>query len=46
MDAINIFNRVRIGDPDTFVSDPSSFGQIFDKVGSPRMIQLGLRISF
>jgi hypothetical protein len=46
MDAINLFNRVRIGDPDTSVSDPSSFGRIFGKTGGPRMIQLGLRISF
>jgi len=43
---INVFNRVRIGDPDTNVSDTSSFGQIFGKTGGPRVIQLGLRISF
>jgi len=46
MDAINLFNRVRIGDPDTNVSDPSSFGRIFGKTAGPRVIQLGLRISF
>jgi hypothetical protein len=46
MDAINLFNRVRIADPGTGVSDPSSFGQIFGKTGDPRVIQLGLRISF
>ena len=46
MDMINLFNRVRIADPNTGVSDPSSFGQIFGKTGDPRIIQLGLRISF
>jgi hypothetical protein len=46
MDVINLFNRVRIGDPNTDASDPSSFGQIFGKTGAPRLIQLGLRISF
>ena len=46
MDVINLFNRVRIGDPNTDASDPSSFGQIFGKTGGPRVIQLGLRISF
>lgn len=46
MDVINLFNRVRIGDPNTDTSDTSSFGQIFGKSGNPRIIQLGLRISF
>jgi hypothetical protein len=46
MDVINLFNRVRLADPNTGVSDPSSFGQIFGKTGDPRIIQLGLRISF
>jgi hypothetical protein len=46
MDAINVFNRVRLNDPNLDVSDPSSFGQIFGKSGGPRTIQLGVRISF
>ncbi|NWG13502.1 MAG: hypothetical protein HXY20_08220 [Acidobacteria bacterium] len=46
MDAVNVFNRVRIADPDTDVSDPSSFGQVHAKSGAPRVIQLGLRLSF
>jgi len=46
MDAINVFNRVRIEDRNTDVSDPTSFGQIYGKTGTPRIIQLGLRISF
>jgi len=46
MDAINVFNRTRLADPQPWVSDSSSFGQIFGKTGGPRIIQLGLRISF
>jgi len=46
MDVINLFNRTRLTDPEPSVSDPSSFGQIFGKTGAPRIIQLGLRISF
>ncbi len=33
-------------DPEPSVSDMSSFGQIFGKAGGPRVIQLGLRLSF
>jgi len=46
MDVINLFNRTRLSDPQTWVNDPSSFGQIFGKTGGPRVIQLGLRLSF
>ena len=46
MDVINLFNRTRLADPDAPVGDSSSFGQIFGKTGDPRVIQLGLRISF
>ncbi|MBP1599111.1 MAG: hypothetical protein H6Q05_4488 [Acidobacteria bacterium] len=46
MDVINLFNRTRLKDPEPWVSDMSSFGQIFGKTGGPRIIQLGLRISF
>ncbi|MBP1599301.1 MAG: hypothetical protein H6Q05_4678 [Acidobacteria bacterium] len=40
------FNRTRIADPLTSVSDMSSFGRIFGKTGGPRAIQLGPRTSF
>jgi hypothetical protein len=46
LDAINIFNRIGISNPNTAVDDPESFGQIYGKSGSPRTMQLGLRISF
>jgi outer membrane receptor protein involved in Fe transport len=46
IDVINLFNRIRIGDPETDVGDPERFGRVFNKVGSPRVIQGGLRVSF
>jgi hypothetical protein len=46
MDAINVFNHVQIADPETAVSNAADFGLIFGKSGSPRTIQLGLRVSF
>jgi hypothetical protein len=46
MDAINLFNRVRLADPSTNANDPANFGKIFSKAGGPRNIQLGLRINF
>ena len=46
LDAINIFNRIGIANPDTNTSDPESFGMIYGKSGGPRTMQLGLRISF
>jgi hypothetical protein len=46
MDAINLFNRIGICDPNNDASNPADFGKIFGKCGGPRTIQLGLRISF
>lgn len=46
MDVINLFNRVRLGNPNLNVNDPVAFGRIFGKIGGPRNIQLGLRINF
>ena len=46
MDAINVFNRIGIANPNTDMSDPESFGMIYGKSGGPRTMQLGLRISF
>ncbi|MBI4472940.1 MAG: TonB-dependent receptor [Acidobacteria bacterium] len=45
-DIANLFNRVRLGDPNTNTSDPSRFGRILGKAGGPRTIQVGLRLSF
>ncbi len=46
MDVINLFNRVRLADPATDVSDPTSFGKVYGKCCGPRNIQLGARINF
>ena len=44
-DILNLFNRNRLGDPNTGISG-SSFGKVFGKVGAPRTIQVGLRINW
>jgi len=46
MDAINVFNRVELQDPNTNASDPISFGKIFGKTGGPRVIQFTGRFEF
>jgi len=46
VDAINLFNRVRLDNPNANVSDPTSFGRVFGKSGLPRNIQLGVRLNF
>jgi hypothetical protein len=46
MDVANLFNRVRLADPNTNASDPSRFGRIYGKAGGARTIQIGARISF
>jgi len=46
MGVINLFSRAKLADPQTSVSDMSPFGQIFGKTGNPRIVQLGLRITF
>jgi hypothetical protein len=46
MDAINLFNRIAICNPNNDTGDPESFGKIYGKCGGPRTIQMGIRISF
>jgi hypothetical protein len=46
MDVINLFNRVRLDNPRTNVSDSFTFGRVFGKSGVPRNIQLGVRVNF
>jgi hypothetical protein len=49
MGAINLFNRIALcnaTEEGSYVSDSSTFGQIFGKCGGPRTIQMGIRISF
>jgi hypothetical protein len=45
-DIANLFNRVRLGNPELNPNDPSRFGRIFGKAGGPRVIQLSVRITF
>ena len=45
-DIVNLFNRVRLGDPETELTSPSRFGRVFGKAGGPRNIQMGIRITF
>jgi hypothetical protein len=47
-DIVNPLNRTSISDPNTDISDPTTFGRVFDKgnPGGPRTIQLGIRITF
>ncbi len=44
-DMFNVFNRTGRGDPDTDV-DGGTFGLIFGPSHGPRLIQLGLRLTF
>lgn len=48
IDAINFFNRVRLDNPETDVSDTGRFGRVFGKgkFAAPRTIQVGVRLSF
>ncbi len=46
LDAINILNRVQFNDPNTNANDPTTLGKTYGKGGSPRTIQLGLRVTF
>jgi hypothetical protein len=45
-DVTNLFNRIGWAAPETDIGDPLRFGRSFGKSGSPRMIQMGARISF
>lgn len=45
-DFFNLFNRVGMGDPDTDVSDGSSFGMVYGGLYGARVIQFSARINF
>ena len=45
-DISNPLNRTWISDPNTDISDPETFGRIFNKYGGGRTVQLGIRITF
>jgi hypothetical protein len=45
-DISNPLNRTWISDPNTDISDPSTFGRVFSKYGGGRTIQMGARITF
>ena len=45
-DFFNVLNRTGHGDPVTDLSDPGSFGRVFDVAHGPRGIMLSLRLDF
>ncbi len=45
-DFFNVFNRTGLGDPNTDVGDPGSFGRIYGVAHGPRNIMLSLRLDF
>jgi hypothetical protein len=45
IDAINLFNRVKLNDPIPIVGY-ALFGRVIDKSGTPRNIQVGVRLNF
>jgi hypothetical protein len=46
VDVLNLFNRIGLCAPATDISDQGSFGRVFSKCGSPRNIQVGVRVNF
>jgi hypothetical protein len=42
----NLFNHPNFAAPATTFSDPGNFGRVFSIVGSPRVIQFGLKLNF
>jgi trimeric autotransporter adhesin len=45
-EALNSTNTPYFGNPATSVTSPSTFGQITSQINYPRLIQLGIRVSF
>jgi hypothetical protein len=45
-DFINVFNHVEFVDPTLSLQTPASFGVLTTQYGTPRAIQLGLRVEF
>ncbi|MFB3923952.1 MAG: TonB-dependent receptor domain-containing protein [Terriglobia bacterium] len=45
-DFFNVFNRTGLGNPNTDVGDPGSFGKIYGVAHGPRNIMLSLRLDF
>ena len=46
VDMINIFNHVEFVDPVLSLQTPASFGVLTTQYGTPRAIQLSLRLEF
>jgi hypothetical protein len=46
LDITNLFNRINLCDPNTDVTNPSTFGRVVGKCGGPRTMQWGARFTF
>jgi hypothetical protein len=44
--AVNVFNHMQFQDPSLDISNPDQFGVVSTQYGSPRFLNLGLRITF
>ena len=45
-DFFNVFNHVNLSTPSLSLNNPAAFGVYTSQTGSPRVVQLGSRISF
>jgi hypothetical protein len=45
-EALNATNTPYFGNPATVVTNPSTFGQITSQINYPRLVQLGIRVTF
>ncbi len=46
MELLNVFNRHYFDNPETLLSDRTTFGQVLSTTGEPRNIQFGLRLNW
>ena len=46
IDAINALNRIGLQNPVTSLFNQQNFGKIFGKAGTPRNVQIGVRLNF
>jgi outer membrane receptor protein involved in Fe transport len=46
MEMLNVFNRHYFQDPETRLTNTTTFGQVISTTGTPRNIQFGLRLNW